>query len=96
VELLARRVNGRVTVRVVDHGPGISEADREQLFHPFFRLDDRGARLGPGLGLAITKGFLSLMNGEIWVEDTRGGGATLAFTLPADDGGEEQRAHPGR
>jgi signal transduction histidine kinase len=57
---------------------------REQLFHPFYRLEGRGPNLGTGLGLAISKGFLDLMAGDIWVEETPGGGATFAFTLPVD------------
>ena len=77
------RVADRVTVRVTDHGPGVPEHLRQQLFHPFFRLSERTPRLGAGLGLAIAKGFLSLMDGEIWFEETPGGGATLAFSLPA-------------
>jgi len=80
------RVADRVTVRVADHGPGVPEALREQLFHPFYRLSERNPRLGPGLGLAIAKGFLSLMDGELWFEDTAGGGATLAFSLPSAAG----------
>jgi two-component system sensor histidine kinase KdpD len=83
VALTVTRVADRVTVRVADHGPGVPEHLREQLFHPFYRLSERNPRLGPGLGLAIAKGFLSLMDGEIWFEDTPGGGATLAFSLPA-------------
>ena len=84
VEVSVSRVADRVTVRVADRGPGVPEHLREQLFHPFYRLSERNPRLGPGLGLAIAKGFLSLMDGEIWFEDTAGGGATLAFSLPAD------------
>jgi two-component system sensor histidine kinase KdpD len=83
VVVTVARVGDRVTVRVSDHGPGVPEHLREQLFHPFFRLSERSPQLGPGLGLAIAKGFLSLMDGEIWVEETAGGGATLAFSLPA-------------
>jgi two-component system sensor histidine kinase KdpD len=52
------------------------------LFHPFYELDLRNPRLGRGLGLAIAKGFTVAMNGEVWVEDTPGGGATLAVSLP--------------
>jgi len=84
VRVSVSRVGDRITVRVADHGPGVSEHLREQLFHPFYRLSERNPRLGPGLGLAIAKGFLSMMDGEIWFEDTPGGGATLAFSLPAE------------
>jgi two-component system sensor histidine kinase KdpD len=83
VEVFGERVDGLDVVRVRDHGSGIDEKAKEALFFPFYRLDGRNVRLGPGLGLAIAKGFLSLMDGEIWVEDTPGGGATFAFSLPA-------------
>jgi two-component system sensor histidine kinase KdpD len=82
VEVEVRGDGDRTVVRVVDHGEGVPSSAREQLFFPFYGLQERDQRLGPGLGLAIAKGFLSLMNGEIWVEDTPGGGATFAFSLP--------------
>jgi two-component system sensor histidine kinase KdpD len=83
VDVLGEHVGERQVVRVRDHGPGIDENSKEALFYPFYRLDGRNVRLGPGLGLAIAKGFLSLMGGDIWVEETPGGGATFAFSLPA-------------
>jgi two-component system sensor histidine kinase KdpD len=82
VEVEVRPNGRRTTVRVIDHGEGVPASVREQLFFPFYGLREREQRLGPGLGLAIAKGFLSLMDGEIWVEDTPGGGATFAFSLP--------------
>ncbi len=72
----------RVAVRVVDHGAGLDAAARRQLFLPFARLDERETTRGPGLGLAIAKGFLDLMDGQLWLEDTPGGGATFVFSLP--------------
>jgi two-component system sensor histidine kinase KdpD len=83
VEIEGRPTDGRTTVRVIDHGKGVPLALREQLFYPFYQMNQRHPRLGTGLGLAISKGFLTLMNGEIWIEDTPGGGATFAFSLPA-------------
>jgi two-component system sensor histidine kinase KdpD len=82
IELELRSEPDRAIVRVIDHGEGIPPTARTQLFFPFYGLRERGERLGPGLGLAIAKGFLSLMSGEIWIEDTPGGGATFAFSLP--------------
>jgi two-component system sensor histidine kinase KdpD len=83
VEIVGQRSGDRWIVRVRDHGPGVDDPSKEALFYPFYRLDGRNVRLGPGLGLAIAKGFLSLMDGDIWVEETPGGGATFAFSLPA-------------
>jgi two-component system sensor histidine kinase KdpD len=85
IEITGERAGDRCVVRIADHGPGIPDPAKEGVFHPFYRLDERDPRLGPGLGLAIVKGFLSLMDGEVWIEDTPGGGATLAFSLPVAD-----------
>lgn len=86
IEVEARRFGDVSTVRIVDHGEGIPDIAREQLFYPFYQVAERHPRLGTGLGLAISKGFLSVMDGEIWVEDTAGGGATLAFSLASVKG----------
>ena len=84
VEVEARRSDGEITVRVIDHGLGVPETAREQLFYPFYQVSERHPRLGTGLGLAIAKGFLALMSGKIWIEETPGGGATFAFSLPSN------------
>lgn len=81
VEVTARSMDGRVTIRIVDHGRGLPPDAREALFHPFYDLDQRNPRLGEGLGLAIAKGFVTAMDGEIWVEETPGGGATFAIAV---------------
>ena len=86
IEVEAKRIDHATTVRIVDHGEGIPDTVREQLFYPFYQVAERHPRLGTGLGLAISKGFLSVMDGEIWVEDTPGGGATLAFSLASIKG----------
>jgi two-component system sensor histidine kinase KdpD len=82
IEVTVTPEDGRAVVRIIDHGPGIPPTAKEQLFYPFFDLDERNPKLGGGLGLAISKGYIDLMDGQIWVEDTPGGGATLAFALP--------------
>jgi two-component system sensor histidine kinase KdpD len=95
VEIVGDRTGDRWVVRVRDHGPGVDDVSKEALFYPFYRLDGRSVRLGPGLGLAIAKGFLSLMGGDIWCEETPGGGATFAFSLPAArDEAEESGGEP--
>ncbi len=84
IDVHAERGDAQATVRIVDHGQGVPHSVREQLFHPFYQPSERHPRLGTGLGLAISKGFLTLMHGQIWIEDTKGGGATFAFSLPTD------------
>ncbi len=76
-------VDGIVDVRVVDRGPGVPRADRDRLFQPFQRLGDSGQSEGVGLGLAVAKGFLEAMGGEIEADDTPGGGLTIVARLRA-------------
>jgi two-component system sensor histidine kinase KdpD len=83
VELDVRLTEGRPTVRVIDHGKGVPADIGEQLFYPFYQIEQRHPRHGTGLGLAISKGFLVAMGGDIWIEQTPGGGATFAFSLPS-------------
>jgi two-component system sensor histidine kinase KdpD len=76
-------VDSLVDVRVVDRGPGVPPSERERLFTPFQRLGDSDQDEGVGLGLAVAKGFLEAMGGEIEMEETPGGGLTVVARLRA-------------
>ena len=73
----------RVELQVVDRGPGIPPARRDDVFQPFQRLGDRSNGSGVGLGLAVARGFVEAMGGRIAVEDTPGGGVTMVISLEA-------------
>ena len=81
VSVRARASGGRVLVRVVDRGPGISRADQERIFEPFFRAGD-GRTGGSGLGLAIVKGFVEANGGEVRVESLPDQGTSFVVVLP--------------
>jgi len=83
VRVVAGIAGDGVDVRVVDRGPGVPAAERERLFLPFQRLGDTGGADGVGLGLAVAKGFVESMGGEVEMEDTPGGGLTMVFRLRA-------------
>jgi two-component system sensor histidine kinase KdpD len=82
VRVEAVATQDRVDLHVVDRGPGIPPARREDVFRPFQRLGDQ-SNGGVGLGLAVARGFVEAMGGEITVEDTPGGGVTMVISLEA-------------
>jgi len=90
----AGRYGDRIDFRVVDRGPGIPPDQRDAVFQPFQRLGDGGgaAKDGVGLGLAVAKGFVEAMGGELVLEDTPGGGLTSVISLPVVGG--EATARP--
>ena len=66
LRLRALRAGRRLELRVIDHGPGVPEAERQRIFEAFQRLRARdGVReRGTGLGLAIVRGFVEAHGGN--------------------------------
>jgi two-component system sensor histidine kinase KdpD len=75
--------DGRVELRVIDHGPGVPPEARDRMFLPFQQLGDRSGSNGVGLGLAVARGFVDAMDGSLSVEETNGGGLTMVMTFEA-------------
>jgi CheY-like chemotaxis protein len=71
---------------VKDTGIGIPEERQQAVFERFIQADieDKMARQGAGLGLAITKAYIDLMGGRIWLESKEGVGSIFYFTVPFD------------
>ena len=82
VRLQAGALGGRVELRVVDRGPGIPPGERDRAIRPFQRLGDHPNGAGVGLGLAVAKGFVEAMAGELTIDDTPGGGCTVVISVP--------------
>ncbi len=74
-----------IHIEIEDDGPGIPEADLENVFQPFFRSDQSRSRNsgGIGLGLAVTKDFISLHGGTI-VLSKRDKGLLATIELPVN------------
>lgn len=69
---------------VKDTGIGLSDESQKLLFNSFQKgkTDDKKIYLGLGLGLAICKGYLDILKGNIWVESEIGIGSTFYFNIP--------------
>jgi two-component system nitrogen regulation sensor histidine kinase NtrY len=80
IELATQRdaVNGVVRITVSDNGPGISPADREKLFLPYYSTKRRGS----GLGLAIVRRIIAEHGGAIDVADNVPSGTIFTIELP--------------
>ncbi len=76
---------GRLRISVIDTGPGVVEADQALIFTRFAQIDAALNRKhgGAGLGLAISRGLVELMGGEIGVASSPGQGARFWFEIPA-------------
>ena len=86
--LLALVENGdtgqQLEIRVVDNGIGIAADKQERIFEPFFQNDIPGFMLnqGSGIGLSITREFVRLHHGEIFVESEFNQGSCFTVLLP--------------
>ena len=88
-----------LTIRVRDHGPGISAADLPHLFERFYRGASGSARrAGTGVGLWIAHGLVSVLGGHIRAENCPGGGAQFSVFIPVEPPSErttnENADHP--
>ncbi|MCL6429462.1 MAG: response regulator [Anaerolineae bacterium] len=80
------RIHGHeVRVTVEDSGRGIAPDKLAQAFEAFGQLDEDRARQGSGLGLAVSRRFVELHGGRMWIESTLGQGTTVGFALPLDE-----------
>ncbi len=83
ISVLVEKENKFVKISVKDTGVGMPENIREKLFHVDKHVTTRGTNdeKGTGLGLIISKEFVEMHGGRIWVESEEGKGSTFIFTI---------------
>ena len=81
VEVTATAGDISARIKIVDHGPGVPEAERERLFQPFQRMGGATPH-GGGLGLTVARGFTEAMDGALIADGSEGGGLTMRLRLP--------------
>jgi two-component system sensor histidine kinase KdpD len=82
IEVSATAGGMSARLKVVDHGPGVPEEQRERLFEAFQRLDEQATPKGVGLGLTVARGFMDAMGGVLIADGSSGGGLTMRLRLP--------------
>jgi signal transduction histidine kinase len=85
VSLRAEPIEAGVQVSVTDTGIGISAEDQNLIFEEFRQVGtkDQNKLEGTGLGLTLTKKFVEMHGGRIWVQSEPAKGSTFSLTLPA-------------
>jgi len=77
----AQQAGGRVTLSVLDRGPGVKPEVAARLFEPFFTT--KAAGKGTGLGLAVSRHLLEQMGGTLRFRPREGGGAAFEIEIGA-------------
>jgi GAF domain-containing protein/CheY-like chemotaxis protein len=82
----------KVVFSVIDTGIGIPENQLQSIFEEFTQVDASTTRKvgGTGLGLPISRHFVEMHQGEIWVESKPGHGSTFSFYIPLKPPAEEE------
>jgi len=79
IDVAVARDGDGLVVTIADHGPGVPDELRQQVFEPYFTTKQDGT----GLGLALVRQTIEAHNGTITATDTPGGGATFSIVLAA-------------
>jgi len=92
IKLSVQQTDSRVFIEVADSGPGISEAEQEFIFEPFYRGEaSRSGVKGMGVGLATVKQLVQLHGGTVKVKSRVGEGSVFIVSLPIPSSDPEQR-----
>jgi len=85
IDVSARRDAAGILIAVRDTGIGIAPEDQDAVFDAFRQVGKHytNKQEGTGLGLTLTRKFVELHGGRIWLESTPGKGSTFSFTIPA-------------
>jgi signal transduction histidine kinase len=84
IDVRAALNDGMAEISVADTGVGIAPEDQEAIFEEFRQVGTADKKVeGTGLGLALSRKFIELHGGRIWVQSEPGKGSTFSFTLPA-------------
>lgn len=80
-------VGQMLRIRVIDTGCGVPDDEKTHVFERFYQgANNKGGESGSGIGLSLVKEYIRLHEGDVWVQDTPGGGATFSIDIPVKTG----------
>ncbi|RME18146.1 MAG: CHASE2 domain-containing protein [Bdellovibrio sp.] len=92
VLITTEEINGKILIQVADQGIGIPKEEQENIFTKFYRSKDvqnKGIK-GSGLGLYLSKYFVTLHQGKLEVDSEPQRGSTFSIILPTDPAQEKE------
>lgn len=94
IQITTSREGDFAAISVADDGEGVSDADKQYVFEPFYTTNRTAAdsRRGIGLGLALCRTLVEAHGGTLRVEDAVPHGAVFTFTLPLVEVPESSRS----
>jgi len=82
VEVKGKKLRNGIFIEILDKGPGLSDADKENVFKPYYRLEHKLSETHSGLGMGIARSIANIHGGELELKDRSGGGLIVEVYFP--------------
>ncbi len=82
VEVKGKKQHNGILIEIMDNGPGLSDADKENVFKPYYRLEHKLSESHSGLGMGIARSIANIHGGELELKDRSGGGLIVEVYFP--------------
>ena len=82
VEVKGKKLRNGILIEIMDNGPGLSDADKENVFKPYYRLEHKLSETHSGLGMGIARSIANIHGGELELKDRSGGGLIVEVYFP--------------
>ena len=82
VEVRGKKLHNGIVIEIMDNGPGLSDADKENVFKPYYRLEHKLSESHSGLGMGIARSIANIHGGELELKDRTGGGLIVEVYFP--------------
>lgn len=80
--LSTEEIDDKIVIQIADQGVGMSGVELEEIFKPYYRVEETAHLPGTGLGLFIAQEFIKFHKGQIEVDSVLGEGSTFTIQLP--------------